>query len=139
MIYEYLIPVGLGECLCSEDIAVKQVPVCHTLTGKHTPTRLLSRLPLCYGNLLCAPKQLYFIRQNTESGWFNRESSLKHLVGPNTAAGNLLYLGKDRLLRSPKKFIFMWERKSRALPVQAGRMERFCSQWHRGFFLFEEK
>lgn len=57
-----------------------------------------------------------------QSGRFNGEPCPKRLVSPNTAAGNLLYLGKDGPLLSHMK---MKDRKSWALPVQAGRKERF--------------
>lgn len=65
----------------------------HLLTGKHPLARLFCRLPLCYGNLLHNSSALSAgtLRQ---SGRFNSEPCLKLLVGPNTARGNLLYLGK---------------------------------------------
>lgn len=51
------------------------------------------------------------------SGRLNSELCPALLFSPNTATGNLLYLGKDRPLFSHNN---MKDRKSWALPVQAG-------------------
>lgn len=65
MNHKYWSPVGLEVCICSEE----SQSAMHLLTGKHPLARLFSRLPLCYGNLLCAPKQLGSIRQYTQTEW----------------------------------------------------------------------
>lgn len=124
---------GSERRLCSEDVTVKQAPECHTLANRktHTDQALQQTASLLCLPPLCSTTALFYQAECSDSvGGFNSESHLKHLVRPNTAQGNLLRVEKDKLRFPEMKLVFLWERKSRALPVWAGRMEKCCSWCH---------
>lgn len=95
----------------------------HLLTGK-TPTGHAPQRALCYGNLSCDPKTALLHQaehSDRQSGRFDSEPCPTLRFGPNTATGNLLYLGKRQASALPHGD----ERQEVMGTSRSGRMETF--------------